>query len=84
MGQKQVINCLTSEQKQLTSGKKQQNQKELSSIEVPKLPSMNIERDLQARKQDLELRLAYGVEESKNIQVKEIIKMQALKVEKVK
>jgi hypothetical protein len=84
MGQKQVINCLTSEQKQLTSGKKQQNQKELSSIEVPTLPSMNIERDLQARKQDLELRLAYGVEESKNIQVKEIIKMQALKVEKVK
>jgi hypothetical protein len=84
MGQKQVINCLTSEQKQLTSGKRQQNQKELSSIEVPKLPSMNIERDLQARKQDLELRLAYGVEESKNIQVKEIIKMQALKVEKVK
>lgn len=84
MGQKQVINCLTSEQKQLTSSKKQQNQKELSSIEVPKFPSINVERDLQARKQDLELRLAYGVEESKTIQVKEIIKMQALKIEKVK
>lgn len=73
MGQKKVIQCLK-EQKKLNN---ENVECENSSIKEKMVPKLNL--TLQARKKELEMRLAYDIEQSKSNKIAKILKEEAEK-----
>lgn len=84
MGEKKVIHCLHTEKRtaQQTLPGQQGQPIDLEGFRVKDLGVA--EGDLLARKKELEVRLAYDVEESKNGQFKSILKEKSSQEEKLK